>query len=350
MVTYRTLGLFVATFVLVVAVVGVVAYVVATRQQSNVISSFSTSSPFLVQLTSSQEYLAAPLHPNKKLTTTDDQQQALRLFASKTTSDEAVLLVSFAPNNFLTREDDVWYLDVDEQDGNGRVECNVYNLDTGQGQEWTQNSAWQLTSNGFLRSLRGQGDLFLSSTSDGVEATKKQLANEVRLVVPDNFDIRAATAREKSSPFFSSTPYRIRVASSYLVEGSNQAVALGNKQDALVFKSFRTPLGTLVCRSYADDNFLLDSAQRSLANSRPTRQLLLNTQQDDQVQYLAATPNGLSLKGLKGRNIATTSLWSLDGSALVSGRAYIGVNGENIALTSSKSNAASITFEHVDMP
>lgn len=335
MVPYRTIGLLIGAFLITAAILVAVIYVVATRQQSDRISSLDTSSPFLVQFASSQEYLARPLTVHKKLSTTPNSQDALRFFASRN-SNGAVLLVSFVANNagnFLTQRqssgattNEVWYLDVDGQDSGSRVECNSYDLDTGQGQQWTQENSWQLTSDNFLRSLRGQGDLFLSSSPDGVEATKKQLANEVQLVLPED------TPLQKGA-FFSAMPYRIRISSSYVVETNDGDLALGKKQDALVFKSFRTNSGTLVCRCYPDSNFLV-----------------LNPQQDEQVQYLAATVNKPSLKSLENRNIRTVSLWKQDGSTLVSNGRYLAMSSESIALTSTKSNAATVTIEPIEEP
>lgn len=336
MAEYSTIALFIGGFLAIVAVLIAIIYVLVTQEQNNTITSFVTSSPFLVQFTSSQEYIATPVTANKKLSTTDNQQNALRFFASRNPNG-AALLVSFVANNagnFLTQRqssgtstDEVWYLDVDGQESGSRVECNFYDLDTGEGKEWTQANSWQLTSDGFLGIIREQGsNLYLSSTADGVEATNKLSANEVRLVVPDEENL------DSSGVFFSTTPYRIRISSQYVVE-KNGSLTLGNKQDALTFKSFRTSSGTLVCRCYPDNNFEI-----------------INTQQDEQIQYLAATPSGPLLKDLKNNTVESTTLWTTDGNTLTTQNKtrYLSMDSGSIALASSKNNAATVTIEPVE--
>ena len=339
--SYRTIGLFVALFFIVAAVIGSIAYVVATRQPNNRISSLNTSSPFLVQFASSGHYLARPQYPNKKLTTTDNEQEALRLFASTNSFFEAqsenaaVLLVSFTANNagnFLTGREssgvstnEVWYLDVDGplegERQNNRVECNSYNLETGQGQEWTSSNSWELTSDGFLRYLGGRGDLFLSLSTDGVEATRKQDANKIQLISTQDQQM-------STSP---SIPSRIRLGSSYLsMDGNN--IVLGNKQQALFLKSFNTDEGLLICRCYQDNDFLL-----------------LDTGKDEQIQYLAiqggqdTSSLTLSLKSLTQQTIETSTLWSLDGgNTLASMGTYLSVQNGSIVFSSSKRNPTGI--------
>jgi len=313
-------------------VVGILVWAFLIRSKED-ITGLSTSRPFIIQFNSSGNYVAKPKHANKKLSITDNQDDALVLKASRNSSGGAALFHAFTENNakgLIVQRDSsgdntkkVWYLHV-EGDAEAQSGVEVYSYTLGSSDKpWSVNTSWILTDDNYLQytSTEGPSNVFLSSTQDGVEVDTKENANAITLVP-------AFSTQTQDDVFSSAMPFRIKFSGGSYLSGANSTST--NASDAVLFKAFQTSNGTSmmyrVPEANANTGIILDG---------------------NEVYYLDTSNTSLQFSRLSTLDHTSFVSWTYTNGYLKTGDNYLSNDNGSISIVSSQNQATKVSLEKI---